>query len=202
MSTTTTTEEHQPAWKQKAAAKRAEVYQQIPEQWRLSEPLPKPQNTYEYLNTSNLLTKDEIAITETTSARLLLNRIATKRLSAVSVISAFSHRAAIAQQLIRCCTEMFFDQALAEAKELDAYLEREGRVKGPLHGLPVSIKDGFDVKGFDSTLGWVSMIGKPAVEDCNLVVILRKLGAVVYCKTNVPQSLMVSLLFSTSLDGC
>lgn len=193
MSITTTTTESPPAWKQKAAAKREDVYQKIPKQWRLSEPLPTPKNTYEYLKTSDVLSKDEIAITETTDARLLLNKIATKRLSAVDVVSAFSHRAAVAHQLIKCCTEMFFEQAIEDAKELDAFLAKEGKVKGPLHGLPVSIKDGFDVKGLDSTLGWVSMIGMAAGEDAALVTILRNLGAVVYCKTNIPQSLMVSL---------
>lgn len=190
MSTTTTTS--QPAWKQKAASKRSQVFSHIPAEWRLPSPLPSPKNTYDYLKTSGVLSKDELAITELTSARVLLNKLATRQLSAQTVVTAFSHRAAIATQLIRCCTEIFFTEAIAEARELDAYLEREGRVKGPLHGLPVSVKDGFDVEGWDSTLGWVSMIGKPAKEDCNLVKILRGLGAVVICKTNIPQSLMVS----------
>lgn len=190
MSTTTVTSSP-PAWKQKAAAKREQVYNQIPPAWRLPEPLPTPKNTYSYLQTSGLLSPAELAITETTSARVLLNKLATKQLSAVAVTTAFCKRAALAQQLIRCCTEMFFAEAIDAAKALDEHLAREGRVKGPLHGLPVSVKDGFDVEGYDSTLGWVSMIGKPAARDCNLVAILRGLGAVVYCKTNVPQSLMV-----------
>ena len=193
MSTTTTTTSQTPAWKQKAAAKRTQVYEQIPKEWRLPDPLPTPKNTYDYLRTSGILSEQELAITEPTSARLLLNKLATRQLSAVETTTAFAHRAAVAHQLIRCCTEMFFTQAIEQAKELDRFLEKEGRVKGPLHGLPISVKDGFDVKGFDSTLGWVSMIGKEARQDCSLVEILRGLGAVVYCKTNVPQSLMVSL---------
>lgn len=191
MSTSTTVTSPPPAYKQKAAAKRKQVYNKIPTEWRLPHPLPTPKNTYSYLKTSGILTKDELAITEPTSARTLLNKLATRQLSAVETTRAFCHRAAIAQQLIKCCTEMFFDEAIEAAKGLDEFLEREGRVKGPLHGLPVSVKDGFDVEGYDSTLGWVSMIGRPAERDCNLVAILRGLGAVVYCKTNVPQSLMV-----------
>lgn len=80
---------------------------------------------------------------------------------------------------------MFFAQAIEEARGLDAFLAREGRVKGPLHGLPVSVKDGFDVEGFDSTLGWVSLIGKPAEKDATLVGILRGLGAVVFCECSL-----------------
>ena len=190
MSTTTLTSAT-PAWKQKATAKRDKVYNQIPKEWRLAEPLPTPKNTYEYLRTSGILSQDELAITETTSARVLLNKLATKQVSAVDVTKAFCKRAAIAQQLIKCCTETFFDEAIETAKGLDDFLAKHGRVKGPLHGLPVSIKDGFDVKGYDSTLGWVSMIDRPAERDCNLVTILKGLGAMVYCKTNIPQSLMV-----------
>jgi len=35
---------------------------------------------------------------------------------------------------------MFFDKALERAKELDEYLEKEGKPIGPLHGLPISLK--------------------------------------------------------------
>jgi len=35
---------------------------------------------------------------------------------------------------------MFFDKALQRAKELDDYLEKEGKPMGPLHGLPISVK--------------------------------------------------------------
>lgn len=41
-------------------------------------------------------------------------------------------------------------------------------------------------------IGWVGLCGKPAQQDCLLVECLRKQGAVLYCKTNIPQSLMVS----------
>lgn len=199
MTTTTTATTQQPAWKQKAAAKREQCHHQIPQEWRLSEPLPTPKNTDAYLQTSGLLSQEELAITSTPSSRALLNQLATRQLSAQAVVSAFCHRAGIATQLIRCCTEIFFTEAIAEAEALDEYLEKEGKVKGPLHGLPVSVKDGFDVKGYDSTLGWVSMIGKPAPRDCNLVAILRGLGAVVVCKTNIPQSLMVRSPFTLGL---
>lgn len=40
--------------------------------------------------------------------------------------------------------------------------------------------------------GWVGLCGKPAQTDCLLAECLRKQGAVLYCKTNIPQSLMVS----------
>lgn len=70
---------------------------------------------------------------------------------------------------------------------------------GPLHGLPVSLKDQFHVKGIETTMGYVGWIntfeGKPndpryKTEESELVRELRSLGAVLYCKTSVPSTLM------------
>lgn len=46
-----------------------------------------------------------------------------------------------------CLHEIFFEQAFRRARELDEYLARKGKTVGPLHGLPVSLKDQFHVKG-------------------------------------------------------
>jgi Asp-tRNA(Asn)/Glu-tRNA(Gln) amidotransferase A subunit family amidase len=55
-------------------------------------------------------------------------------------------------------TEIFFDQALARAEELDRHLAETGKPVGPLHGTPVSLKDSFNVKGVYTTLGYVSFL--------------------------------------------
>lgn len=148
----------EPAWKTKAAEKRVAQLASIPKEWRLSAPLPKPKNTYEYLRTSGVLTKEELNITETIDAAILLRKMASGALSAVQVATAFCKRAAIAQQLIRCCTEMFFDEAIKTAQGLDEYFQKNKKVIGPLHGLPVSLKDGFNIVGQDATLGWLSVL--------------------------------------------
>lgn len=70
---------------------------------------------------------------------------------------------------------------------------------GPLHGLPVSLKDQFHVKGVDTTMGYVGWIGgnlgvpaeKTHCTESQTVAELLALGAVLYCKTSVPQTLMV-----------
>ena len=69
-----------------------------------------------------------------------------------------------------------------------------GRIVGPLHGLPISIKDSFQVVGSVATIGFVSFMDN-AVSDKNsaLVDVLLELGAVVYVKTNIPQTMMVSV---------
>ena len=96
--------------------------------------------------------------------------------------------------------------ALARAKELDEYLQKNGKPIGPLHGLPISLKDQCRIKvseanhhkrslltnqGLETSMGYVSWIGKYDKENSVLVDMLLKAGAVFYVKTSVPQSLMV-----------
>ena len=60
--------------------------------------------------------------------------------------------------------------------------------------MPVTLKDQFDVRGVDSTLGYVVRASSPAQEDAAVVQILKDLGAVILAKTNLPQSIMVGFL--------
>ena len=60
--------------------------------------------------------------------------------TSVEIVTAFCKRAAIAHQCVNCLTEIFFDEAIARARECDEYLEKNGRAMGALHGLPISLK--------------------------------------------------------------
>jgi amidase len=85
---------------------------------------------------------------------------------------------------------VFFDDALKRAKELDAHLDANKPPLGPLHGVPVSLKDTFKVRGYDASIGLAALCFKPATGNSTLVDCLLSSGAVLYCKTNVPQTLM------------
>lgn len=183
--------EHVPAWKLRARAKRAAQATLISTEWCLKD-VPDFTNARDYIRSSGLLTSSELEITEITDARVLQQKLQSRELSAHAVAYAYCKRAAIAQQLTGCLTEIFFKRALARAKELDEYLEKEGKPVGPLHGIPISFKDNYDVEGVDSTIGWVGLIGKPAARNSLGVKMVLRLGAVIYVKTNIPQSLMVS----------
>lgn len=87
-------------------------------------------------------------------------------------------------------TEVCFKEALASAKHLDDHVKLHGEIVGPLHGVPTTLKDQFNIKGYDSTLGYVGMANQPAEDDAALVKMLRLLGAVIIAKTNLPQSIM------------
>lgn len=84
-----------------------------------------------------------------------------------------------------------FDDAMRRARWLDEqYAKNGGKTVGPLHGVPVSLKDTFKVKGYDASVGIASLAFNPATENSLLVDILLEAGAVLYVKTNVPQTLM------------
>ena len=100
---------------------------------------------------------------------------------------------------LSCLHEVFFDAALAAARTLDVYYAQHKKPIGPLHGLPVSLKDQFHVEGVETTMGYVGWIGtfegkmgtgKERVFESEMVRELRNCGAVLYCKTAVPHTLM------------
>jgi amidase len=89
---------------------------------------------------------------------------------------------------------VFFDAALERARQLDKHFEEHRSPIGPLHGLPVSLKDQFHVKGVETTMGYVGWIGTfegkkgTGLErntNSQLVDELLSLGAVLYCKVGV-----------------
>ncbi len=81
---------------------------------------------------------------------------------------------------------VFADQALAEAEAADAELAR-GIDRGPLHGLPVALKDLVDVAGVPTTAGSAVLAGRVAQHDAAVVERLRAAGAIIVGKTRLPE---------------
>ncbi len=75
------------------------------------------------------------------------------------------------------------DDARAEAAERDAERSR-GHVRGPLHGVPVMVKDNIEVTGLPGAAGSTALLGRPA-RDAPLVTRLRDAGAIVVASTNL-----------------
>lgn len=76
--------------------------------------------------------------------------------------------------------------ALAEADELDSHLKTSSTLKGPLHGIPVAVKDQADTKGITTTYGSVVAKDNVPSEDATLVAKLKQSGAIVLAKTAMP----------------
>jgi amidase len=144
-------------WKTAAAEKRRQQAASIPAAWRLDSIPPDFRNALDFIRKCPILTPEELNLTEITDGKVLQTMLLSGKVTCVDVITAFSKRAAIAQQLIGCCTEMFFDVALKRARELDAYFVKEGKPVGPIHGFPISFKDSFDIDGVDSVRNVASL---------------------------------------------
>lgn len=141
---------------------------------------------------SNNLNAFELTVLST-PAQEIVSRIGSKRLNwnARNVLKAFIKAAILAQVETNCLSEIMFEDALDRADELDKEFAATGRLKGRLHGIPISLKDHIHVKGFDSTIGYTKFINQPAGENAAVVDLLIEEGAIPFTKTNVPQ-----LLFS------
>ncbi|GBF59774.1 amidase [Trichophyton mentagrophytes] len=204
----------EPAYKEIARRKQAQLESKIPQSWRLpAQWIPAGilsaeesiTNTRSYDQSDitdiprrcGLLTARELEMTEAWDVKGLLAEIANGKLSC-------KDRAAIAHQLTRCLTEPLFDDAMKRAEKLDDHFKRTGTTYGPLHGLPISVKDTFDIEGVDSTTGIAALAFKPAKQNAPLVDLLYSLGAVIVGKTNVPQTLgaldSVNNLFGRTLN--
>ncbi|THY36221.1 amidase [Aureobasidium pullulans] len=200
-----------PDWRQIATQKRDSVLALIPEEWRIPAP-PSVDGQrdvtgkfiQQYLNTQ------EIEITETDAVGIV-EKTSNGTWTAVEVTKAFCHRSAIAHQLVNCLHEIFYDAAIESAQELDQYFATHKKPIGPLHGLPISLKDQFHVKGVETSMGYVGWIGtfqgekgtgREKVYESEMVKELRNLGAVLYVKTAVPHTLMCGETTNNIIDYC
>ncbi|KAI9836453.1 MAG: hypothetical protein M1819_001485 [Sarea resinae] len=182
------------SWTEIAAIAQTRRAASIPPSYLLPESLLSdlPKNLTTIPKTSRHFSTDELEIIETPAEEILV-KIREKTWTALKVTEAFCKAAAVAQQMTNCLTEILFPEALKQAQFLDEYLEKNGSVIGPLHGLPISLKDSFVTPPHPSSCGliqWANAPTKPE-EESLLVQVVRRLGAVYYVKTNVPPGMMM-----------
>jgi fatty acid amide hydrolase len=123
------------------------------------------------------------------SATELARRLEHGTLRSVDIVEALLHRIDRCDPRINAYTHVFRDEALHEARRLDDE-RRSGRTRGPIHGLPVSVKECFDIAGQPTTIGVPARLGRPAARDAALVTALRAAGAVILGRTNVSQFML------------
>lgn len=185
-------------WETRAREKREAILAAIPQEWRIENPPNDKQIDVTGPFIQQFLSEREVEITEKAVEEILEQTIK-GQWKAEEVARAFCHRAALAHQLTNCLHEIFFDAAIADAKALDNYFAEHNKPKGPLHGLPISLKDQFHVKGVETSMGYVGWLGtfegrtgtgKEKVFESEIVRSLRASGAILYVKTAVPHTLM------------
>lgn len=127
------------------------------------------------------MTADEIAFTDVAG---LGRSYRDGLLSPVDVTSTCLQRLDSLEPALNAVAQRLDATALAEAEQAAAEL-RSGKDRGPLHGIPVAIKDLIEVKG--APTGYGSKVRPPAIasEDAPLVQRLREAGAIILCKANL-----------------
>ena len=108
--------------------------------------------------------------------------------SAREVVDAHIDRIEAVDGALNAVVIRRFEAARAEADAADA-ARRNGATLGPLHAVPVTIKDQFHVAGLPTVLGTPRLRGNVASDDGPTVAAWRRAGAIVLGKCNVPQML-------------
>lgn len=178
-------------WKDVASLKQRCREESIKE-WRANAAPPSGPTINKSRLLNDTLTERECSFTlKAPSAAWLVKELSEGKCTSVEVMKAFIKASVVAQDATNCLTEICFDEALRRAEYLDQEIKRTGKPIGCLHGLPVSIKDHIDVKGMDSSSGFIGWCNKKRAEkDAVIVQCLREAGAIVFCKTSNPQSLL------------
>jgi len=139
--------------------------------------------------------KEEIIKSDVCELRemLLQGKVTSEQLTII-----FIGRALEKGKDLNLLSEINFEEAIKTAKEYDLkFLQKNKDIEKPLFGIPMTIKDVFDIKGLDSTIGMGCNCNKPKKEDGYLVKLLKEKGAIIFAKTNVPQASMSMETYNT-----
>ena len=119
------------------------------------------------------------------NAHEVLKKIKQKEVSAQEVLESFLKQVEAVNPSINAVVALGAERALEKAKEADKKIASKSKL-GSLHGLPMTVKDAFEVEGIVSTGGnpaWRDNIPKRNAEAVQRLV---DAGAIIFGKTNVP----------------
>jgi amidase len=122
----------------------------------------------------------------TTPAVDLARMIRSRELSAAELLAAVLARIETVNPAVNAIVTLAPEQAAATAAELDSLAAR-GEFRGPLHGLPIAVKDLAETAGIRTTFGSPIFASYVPSFDAPHVALLKQAGAVVVGKTNTPE---------------
>ncbi|MFT3883160.1 MAG: amidase family protein [Gemmatales bacterium] len=118
------------------------------------------------------------------SATQLAQAIRTRQLTALEVLEEHLAQVERSNRKINAIVTLDADRARQRAREADAALHR-GELWGPLHGVPITIKDCFETAGLRTTSSYPPLAKHVPTHDADAVARLRQAGAVIFAKTNL-----------------
>ena len=125
----------------------------------------------------------------TASASIIAAAIRQRQLSSLEATTACLARIAAVNPKLNAVVQLRGEEARAEARKADQDLAR-GKSRGPLHGVPITIKDSLDTAGIVTTGGTKGWATRVPSEDATVVARVRAAGAIVMGKTNTPELTM------------
>ena len=134
------------------------------------------------------------------SATELARAIRSEEVSSEEVVEAYLQRIEKVNPKLNAIVQLMAEEARAEARRADEALA-SGHIKGPLHGVPVTIKDNIDVAGVCCSGGTKGRASFVPSQDAIVVARMRAAGAIILGKTNMPE---LGLAFETDnlVYGC
>src|SRR5438270_7095832 len=123
------------------------------------------------------------------SATAMAEQVRTQKVSPVDLVEAHLAYIQKLNPVLNAFVELDSDRAREQARLAEAAVAR-GEMKGPLHGVPVSIKSSIEVAGLKNEAGTCLRAGCVAAKDAPLVARLRAAGVIVLGSTNTPELLM------------
>lgn len=120
------------------------------------------------------------------SAKSIAQAIRDRDVSAVEVVQAHLDRIEEVNDRLNAVVKLCADRALDEAREADDALAR-GESKGPLHGVPMTLKDSLDTEGVVTTGGTLGRRTFVPERDSTVAARLRAAGAILLGKSNTPE---------------
>ena len=113
-------------------------------------------------------------------------RLRAGAVSSVDLVNACLARIDVYNPKVNAFITVMREQALAQAKALDAE-QRAGKVRGPLHGIPIALKDNIDTAGIRTTAASAVFDDRVPAEDAEVTRRLAAAGAVLIGKTNLHE---------------
>src|SRR5258706_14358150 len=123
------------------------------------------------------------------SGSAIAGRVAAGEISAAEVLEAHLARIEAVDGKLNAVVARRFEEARREAAMIDQARVR-GEPLGPLAGVPITVKECFHVAGLPTSIG-IRDAARIAEADGPLVAALRRAGAIIVGKTNVPQLMML-----------
>ncbi|XP_076687200.1 fatty-acid amide hydrolase 2-B-like isoform X1 [Andrena cerasifolii] len=127
------------------------------------------------------------------SASEIARRIRTREISSEEVVRVYIQRCKEVNPILNAIVESRFEAAISEARKVDEFLawttktEEELECEMPLLGVPITVKESIAVQGMSLGVGVKKKVPDKATEDADVVIMVRKAGAIILLVSNTPE---------------